>query len=146
MHVCVFVEWYEIAIVLTTISLFIASMYQARLIKSENKLSAKPVFSFSLNFSNNRKNLLCTNIGNGLAKDIEFVIKVKEEIDLKPEIKIYINGLAKGDTYLINNWQNYSSSGVGAYDFNCGIIGSCKDIFNDSHKIDEKLHFNTEIE
>ncbi len=70
----------------------------------EKKLSQKPVLSFSLNFTNDRLNLECVNIGNDLAEDIKFTIKTKKGA-IKPELKITHNGLTKGDSFLINNWQ-----------------------------------------
>ena len=136
-------EWYEIAIVLVTLSLFGASMYQASLIRSEKKLSQHPVFAFSLDFSNNQLNLECANIGNGLAKNIEFVIKQHGEPSLETELKIKHNGIAKGNHLLVNNWKKQGWIGIGAYDFDCEIFGSCKDIFNDNHWIYAKLHFDS---
>ena len=71
-------DWYEVAIVLGTLALFLASMWQGSLIRKEQKLSAKPVLAFSVMQNGHRMNLCCTNIGNGLAKHIEFVVKVKD--------------------------------------------------------------------
>ena len=134
-------EWYEIAIVGTTIALFCASMYQAHLVRSEIKLSHKPVLAFRLDFSKNRINLRCENIGSGLAKDIKLVIKTSGDTGLKPEYKFSINGMAKNDHIIISDWQEPSCSGIGAYAFDCVISGSCKDIFNNTHNIHEKLDF-----
>jgi len=134
---------YEIAIVLVTISLFGASMYQANLIRSEKKLNQKPVLSFHLDFHNNRLNLDVKNMGNGLAKEIELVIKTVDHVALKPELKVKHSGLAKGDSLLVNNWQKRNFVGVGYHDFNCEVSGFCKDIFNDRHWIYEKLHFDS---
>ena len=123
-------EWYEIAIVGTAIALFCVSMYQAQLVRSEIKLSHKPVLAFHLDFGRNRINLRCENIGSGLAKDIKLVIKTSGAESLKPEYKFSTNGLAKNDRIIINDWQKLNWSGVGAYTFDCVISGSCKDIFN----------------
>lgn len=137
-------EWYEIAIVLVTISLFIAGMYQASLIRSNVRLSQRLVLSFTLDFYRNRLNLNCQNIGNGLAKNIEFVVKTEGEQSLESELKITRNGLAREDSFLINNWQKSNWTGVpGYYDFECEISGTCKDIFGDEHEYHEKLHFDS---
>ena len=74
------VEEFEIAIVLVTLSLFGASMYQASLMRSEKKLNQKPIFAFTLSFGGDKLNLNCMNIGNGLAKNIEFIVKTQYEL------------------------------------------------------------------
>ena len=109
---------------------------------SDEKGSEKPVFAFSLRFGGNRLNLDCQNIGNGLAKDIELTIKTKGEPSLHPELKVNRSGLGNGDHFIINNWQMHGWVGIGAYQFDCEILGSCKDIFGNTHLINEKLHFD----
>ena len=111
----------------------------------KEKWSEKPVFAFSLSFVGDRLNLNCKNIGNGLAKNIELIIKTKGNPSLKPELKITHSGLGKGDHFLINNWQMHGWVGVGYYDFDCEISGTYQDIFEENHSINEKMHFKSDI-
>ena len=135
---------FEAALISVTLAMFGASLYQAYLIRREHKLAQKPVLSFSLSFTNDRLNLRVTNIGNGLAKDIDLIISSSGEDSLHSKLPVQINGLGKNDCLRINDWQKSDHVGISLYEFDCSITGTCRDIFKDTHKINEQLHFENQ--
>lgn len=134
-------EPFELSLIFVTIALFGASMYQAHLMRSEKKLSQKPFLSSSLDWSRNKISLKITNIGNGLAKDIDLVISSSGTSSLHSKLDVRFHGLAKDRSYVINDWQKDNFVGISSGAFDYTVTGTCRDIFNDSHKINVTGHY-----